>query len=83
MLVDAVVTAFLGALTGLLGLLPSGDAVSLDLSPAFGVMLTLDGFLPLHEALSAAGLAAGVVAAVFAFGVLRQAWRFVPLVGGG
>jgi len=82
MLIDLVVTTFLGLLTGLLGLLPFGSW-SFDLSPAFGIMESLDAWLPMHEALTASAAAAGVIAAVFAFGLLRQVWKFVPFVGGG
>jgi len=83
MLIDVIVVAVLGFLRGLLSLLPWGDAFSLDLSPAFGAMMALDDFLPIHEILTAAGLYIGVVGGLFAFGVLRQVWRFVPVVGGG
>jgi hypothetical protein len=83
-ILNAVVHILTGIMTGLVGLLPSGAGMSaLDLAPAFGIMGTLDAWLPIHEVVTAAAVCIALLGAVFGFALFRQAWRFVPIIGGG
>lgn len=83
MIVNAIVGFATSAVSGVLGFLPAGTGTTFNLAPAFGIMLTLDSFVPLHEALAGVAVCAALYVAVFSFGLVRQVWRFIPIIGGG
>lgn len=83
MIVEWLVSLVLGQISSLLALLPTADRLTFDLGPAFGVMRTFNAIIPVDAAFSAFAAVATVLGVLFVLGLIRQVWRFVPIIGGG
>lgn len=85
MIVEFVLNAGLALAGAALSVLPQSDPLDLadGASAAIGLVRMFDGGLPIHETLALAGVFLLAYSAVVGFAVIRQLWRFVPVVGGG
>jgi hypothetical protein len=83
-LIETLVTTALNAVSGLLtAVLPRSSPATVSVAGAFCLPMALDGVLPVHELMAGLLVALALWGALFAFGVARQVWRFVPIIGGG
>lgn len=81
MILDGIVNVFLTDLGGLLAAVLPSTGAGLSLGTMSGFIngyAWIDGFLPIHEALSAAGIALSVTLVVFGFGLVRTIWSMIP-----
>lgn len=84
MIVEWFVKFITGIIDLLLSWLPAGDALALpDLGPLFGVFRSIDAVVPVQPWFDAVVVLLTVNGLLFAFALIRQLWRFVPIIGGG
>ncbi len=79
---------FVGMVLGLVvtlaqAVLPTVTPPTFDIAPAIGLAKSLDAGLPVSEAITGIGVLLAVLLATWGFALLRQVWRFVPVIGGG
>lgn len=86
MIVEWFVKFITGVVSLLLAWLPTGSTLALpNFAPAFGVMRSLDAATAgvVGETFTVIALLLTVNVMLFSFGLIRQLWRFVPIIGGG
>lgn len=79
-ILDAFATVVLIPLSGL----PTGDPLAIgSIEPIVSGALMFNAGLPISEMIQGTGIILLVTGWSLAFALLRQLWRFVPVIGGG
>jgi len=83
-LVEWFVGFVLSVVGGMLDWLPASDEIEMpDLGPIFGIMRTFDAVIPVQPWFDVLAVLGVVLSVVFMFALIRQVWKFVPIIGGG